>query len=148
MKNTWFKIAIGLFVGLFIGGCLGIILSIQNESTELYKYAKTLREQTINTLQYEFKEGAPSLNFIDRAKQLGARRIFMMPRTDSPGVDCNNSNDLDKLKAKYKSQSDGSATGVFGTFVFEIYFKHGKVTQTKVNNLVCGTYLGDKDHVH
>ncbi len=93
MKSILLKILIALFVCGSLVIIVVLLLEKQNEES-----AETMKVQTINTLQYEFKEGNPSLNFIDRARQLEATRILVTTAhgTETAGYP-DDSNDFAKI---------------------------------------------------
>jgi hypothetical protein len=118
-------------VGLLIGSVVVAVVLF---------YCVRERERTwenANKLASEFKVGATEVNFLDRAKQLGADSL-------DAGVGEWNVGDttarFDQLSTRYKSVLEGHAHAVFKAGPFErdicyVTFKKGKVIEVEVRHL-------------
>jgi hypothetical protein len=135
MNSPKTKLLLKILSGLFVCGCLALSLTFyfMNEQD------KSLKVKAIYALHNQFKEGTPSLTFIERARELGAERFLL---TATGGQYTEADNDCKRFKefnAKYKAQLDGSAKASFRSwrpYAAEIYFKQGKVTKMVFLNIV------------
>lgn len=127
----WLKI----MAGLLIGSLLVLVVVV----FAILFYCAWVRERAsgnANTLASEFKGGATSLNFLDRAKQLGADELS----TNFGEWEIGDNDRFDQFNAKYKTLLEGRVFALFkaGPFerdICEITFKQGKVLKAEVRHL-------------